>query len=402
MAVSKRQLIVFGGFHESSRDYIYYNDVHAFNLDTFAWSKLAPSGIAPAPRSGCHLASTPEGNIVVYGGYSKQRIKKDVDKGTLHSDTFLLISEGSDKWTWTRVSPSGVKPTPRSGFSVAMGPGNRSLLFGGVHDEEEEECLEGDFFNDIYFYDLAKNRWFPGQLKGSKSEKKKRRRGTAKEESQDQAGGGGDEVEGQPPPGPVEIVKEVVAEDGTVMIVKQLMPVPQGEPAESEGEEDGKGNEASKPPVEPCPRSNAMLAVKHGVLYLCGGMFEVGDRQFTLNDLYALDLHKMEEWKVLVEMDPKTQEWLEESESDEDVEGAEGGEEEEEEEEEDSDEEESEEDDKEEHPAVQQDEKFADYLSRTEQYWVNLARQNMGPDAKEKKTAKVGQAMAKAFHESAA
>ncbi|XP_007422181.1 kelch domain-containing protein 4 isoform X2 [Python bivittatus] len=400
MAVSKRQLIVFGGFHESSRDYIYYNDVHAFNLDTFAWSKLAPSGIAPAPRSGCHLASTPEGNIVIYGGYSKQRIKKDVDKGTLHSDTFLLNSEGSDKWTWTRVSPSGVKPTPRSGFSVAMGPGNRSLLFGGVHDEEEEECLEGDFFNDIYFYDLAKNRWFPGQLKGSKSEKKKRRRGTTKEESQDQAGGGGDEVEGQPPPGPVEIVKEVVAEDGTVMIVKQLMPVPQGEPAESEGEEDGKGNEASKPPVEPCPRSNAMLAVKHGVLYLCGGMFEVGDRQFTLNDLYALDLHKMEEWKVLVEMDPKTQEWLEESESDEDVEGAEGGEEEEE--EEDSDEEESEEDDKEEHPPVQQDEKFADYLSRTEQYWVNLARQNMGPDAKEKKTVKVGQAMAKTFHESAA
>ncbi|XP_063168817.1 kelch domain-containing protein 4 isoform X2 [Candoia aspera] len=404
MAVSKRQLVVFGGFHESSRDYIYYNDVHAFNLDTFAWSKLAPSGITPAPRSGCHLASTPEGNIVVYGGYSKQRIKKDVDKGTLHTDMFLLNAEGLDKWTWTRASPSGVKPSPRSGFSVAVGHGNRSLLFGGVHDEEEEECLEGDFFNDIYFYDLAKNRWFPGQLKGLKSEKKKRRRGAAKEEPrlslQDQAGGGGDEVERQSPPGPVEVVKEVVAEDGTVMIVKQLIPVPQGESPESEGEEDGKGNEASKPPVEPCPRSNAMLAVKHGVLYLYGGMFEVGDRQFTLNDLYALDLHKMEEWKVLVEMDPKTQEWLEESESDEDVEGAEGGEEEEG--EEDSEEEESEEDDKEEHPAVQQDEKFADYLSRTEQYWMNLARQNMGPDAKEKTTVKVGQAMAKAFHESAA
>uniref|UniRef100_A0A670YPN3 Kelch domain containing 4 n=1 Tax=Pseudonaja textilis TaxID=8673 RepID=A0A670YPN3_PSETE len=165
MAVSKRQLIVFGGFHESSRDYIYYNDAHAFNLDTFAWSKLAPSGIAPAPRSGCHLASTPEGHLVVYGGYSKQRIKKDVDKGTLHTDMFLLSAESSEKWTWSRVSPSGVKPTPRSGFSVAMGPSSRSLLFGGVHDEEEEERLEGDFFNDIYFYDLAKNRWFLGQLK---------------------------------------------------------------------------------------------------------------------------------------------------------------------------------------------------------------------------------------------
>lgn len=116
-------------------------------------------------------------------------------------------------------------------------------------------------------------------------------------------------MEGQPPPGPVEVVKEVVAEDGTVMIVKQLISAPQGKSAESpeseDDDDDDRGNEASSPPpVEPCPRSNAMLAVKHGVLYLYGGMFEVGDRQFTLNDLYALDLHKMEEWKVLVEMDP--------------------------------------------------------------------------------------------------
>lgn len=50
---------------------------------------------------------------------------------------------------------------------------------------------------------------------------------------------------------------------------------------------------------------------------------------------------------------------------------------------------------------MQQDEKIADYLSRTEPYWVNLARQNLGPEAKEKKTVKVGQAMAKAFYEGA-
>lgn len=54
------------------RDYVYYNDVYAFNLDSFMWSKLAPSGIGPAPRSGCQMATTPEGSIVIYGGYSKQ------------------------------------------------------------------------------------------------------------------------------------------------------------------------------------------------------------------------------------------------------------------------------------------------------------------------------------------
>lgn len=90
------------------------------------------------------------------------------------------------------------------------------------------------------------------------------------------------------------------------MTIKQVISAPELElqDPESEDEEDGTGDEASGQQVEPCPRSNAMLAVKHGVLYVYGGMFEVGDRQFTLNDLYAIDLHKMEEWKVLVEMDP--------------------------------------------------------------------------------------------------
>lgn len=109
----------------------------------------------------------------------------------------------------------------------------------------------------------------------------------------------------------MEIVKEVVAEDGTVMTIKQMIPAAgaelersESEEEEEEEEEEGAGDEASGQQVEPCPRSNAMLAVKHGVLYVYGGMFEVGDRQFTLSDLYSIDLHKMDEWKVLVEMDP--------------------------------------------------------------------------------------------------
>lgn len=52
---------------------------------------------------------------------------------------------------------------------MAVGVNYRSILFGGVFDEEEEESIEGDFFNDIYFYDQAKNRWFAGQIKVSLS-----------------------------------------------------------------------------------------------------------------------------------------------------------------------------------------------------------------------------------------
>lgn len=117
------------------RDFIYYNDVYSFSLDTFTWSRLSPSGSAPCPRSACQMTSTPDGTgVIVYGGYSKvvsrcvcvrmcasltlivcyflwsksaniyfscvcffvQRVKKDVDKGTIHSDMFLLKREGKD------------------------------------------------------------------------------------------------------------------------------------------------------------------------------------------------------------------------------------------------------------------------------------------------------------------
>ncbi|XP_078214048.1 kelch domain-containing protein 4 isoform X2 [Callithrix jacchus] len=311
---------------EQVRDYIYYNDVYAFNLDTFAWSKLSPAGTGPTPRSGCQMSVTPQGGIVLYGGYSKQRVKKDVDKGTRHSDMFLLKPEDGreDKWVWTRINPSGVKPTPRSGFSVAMAPNHQTLFFGGVCDKEEEENLEGEFFNDLYFYDATRNRWFAGQLKGPKSEKKNRRRGR-KEEPE----GGSKQACGRASAqGPVEVVKEVVAEDGTVVTIKQVLAAP-GSVGQAQSEDEDSSEEASSPVPGPCPRSNAMLAVKHGMLYVYGGMFEAGDRQITLSDLHCLDLHRMEAWKALVEMDPETQEWLEETDSEEDseeeVEGAEGG-----------------------------------------------------------------------------
>ncbi|XP_054633646.1 kelch domain-containing protein 4 isoform X2 [Dunckerocampus dactyliophorus] len=334
MALSKRQLLVFGGFHESTRDFIYYNDIYSFSLDTFSWSRLSALGTAPSPRSACQMTSMPDGSgVIIYGGYSKVRLKKDIEKGTIHSDMFLLKQEGKDgqeKWAWSRLNPSGNKPPPRSGFSMAVGPAGRSVLFGGVCDDEEEETLEGDFYNDIYLYDMVKNRWYPGHCRGNKPDKKKRRRGK-KDEADGEAADKVTEEEG--PQGPTEVIKEIVTEDGTVMTIKEVIPGAQ-EVGEDEDEEEEDVSASAL--VEPCPRSSAMAAMRQGKLYLYGGMFEVGNRQFTLNDLYCLDLHKMDQWEVLIEMDPKTQEWLEESESEDDDDdeeeemegGAEGGEEE--------------------------------------------------------------------------
>lgn len=34
-----------------------------------------------------------DGKIIISGGYSKERVKKDVDKGTVHTDMYLLSPE---------------------------------------------------------------------------------------------------------------------------------------------------------------------------------------------------------------------------------------------------------------------------------------------------------------------
>ena len=115
MILCKKHLVVFGGYHDNGLDYKYYNDVHLFDLESRTWRKIEPSGtiaqtfnsdfnktnrwnfflqgIAPSPRSGCQMVPLPDGRVLITGGYSKSKVKKDVDKGIIHTDAFLLVPD---------------------------------------------------------------------------------------------------------------------------------------------------------------------------------------------------------------------------------------------------------------------------------------------------------------------
>eukprot|EP00522_Entomoneis_paludosa_P017396 CAMPEP_0172451008 /NCGR_PEP_ID=MMETSP1065-20121228/9181_1 /TAXON_ID=265537 /ORGANISM="Amphiprora paludosa, Strain CCMP125" /LENGTH=791 /DNA_ID=CAMNT_0013202889 /DNA_START=74 /DNA_END=2449 /DNA_ORIENTATION=- len=50
---------------------------------------------------------------------------------------------------------------------------------------------------------------------------------------------------------------------------------------------------------EPLPRINSMLAINGTTLYVYGGLLEVGDREVTLDDLWAFDLRKRSGWTCI-------------------------------------------------------------------------------------------------------
>lgn len=94
MVAIKKKLYVFGGFYDTGVSYKYYNDVWMFSLETYQWTELKITGtIKPAPRSAGCMVPTPDGKLLIWGGYSKTAVKKEVDRGITHTDMFVLVPE---------------------------------------------------------------------------------------------------------------------------------------------------------------------------------------------------------------------------------------------------------------------------------------------------------------------
>ena len=61
--------------------------------------------------------------------------------------------------------------------------------------------------------------------------------------------------------------------------------------------------------TEPLPRMNPCLLVNGHHMYVLGGILEVGDREITLDDFWAVDLRKRESWECLYKGTMHTQVW---------------------------------------------------------------------------------------------
>ncbi|XP_068666288.1 uncharacterized protein [Aristolochia californica] len=338
MVLYKHKIIVFGGFYDTLREVRYYNDLHVFDLDLFKWQEIKPKPGAmwPCGRSGFQLFVFQD-EIFLYGGYSKEVLadKNSSEKGIVHSDMWSLDPR---TWEWNKVKKSGMPPGPRAGFSMCVHK-RRAVLFGGVVDMEVEgDVLMSLFLNELYGYQLDNRRWYPLELRKDKSTKDKLKRSKRSEQShknsqydQEKSEEALDinenSVNCEEAPGMEPSAQEVsqCIEKNLTLNEGGLTNSSYAKLEELNLEIDLNDNQPEV--VKPCGRINACMTVAKDTLYIYGGMMEIRDQEITLDDMYMLNLSKLDEWKCIIPASESK--WVDASEDDEedsDEEGSNGSE----------------------------------------------------------------------------
>lgn len=344
MVLYKRKIILFGGFYDTLREVRYFNDMHVLDLDEYKWQEIKPKlGMPwPSPRSGFQFALYLD-EVFLYGGYFKDPIseKDSSEKGVVHADLWTLDPRC---WEWSKAKKLGMPPGARAGFSMCTHK-KRAIFFGGVVDTETEgDVLQSTFLDEMYAFQMDNCRWYPLELRKAKAPKQKMRgkASTALEHGcQDDTENAGFKFSGETVDKQFScssIVDENIAGVDADPSCQYGKLVEKVEEMTLEDDELDIDNECSdhglvrktiikcQPPstsaiqqvVKPCGRINGCMVVGRDTLYLYGGLMEVGDREVTLDDLYTLDLNKLDEWKCLIKA--SITQWIDREEDDDDEE----------------------------------------------------------------------------------
>ncbi|KAI1172440.1 WLM domain-containing protein [Nemania sp. FL0916] len=329
MTYYKNYIILYGGFQDTSNQTKYLNDLWLFDTQNYFWFSptLPPAQLKPDARSSFTFLPHEQG-AVLFGGYSRVKAtvtanksakkssqgQKTILKPLVHQDCFFLritqppadaapSTPPNVRWE-KRKKPTNAPAPPRAGATMAFHR-NRGLLFGGVHDvEQSEEGIDSEFFNQLYTWNIERNRFFPmvlrkprAQKKVASSEHRAGRRGRAQANEE-------------------ELLKQLAAlQAGTSLDDADDMDI---EPKEQDDDELAKPIREMPVLMEyPSSRFNALLAVQEDVLYIYGGTFEAKDREYTFDDLHAIDLDKMDGCKEIFKREDETWVGSEDEEEDE-------------------------------------------------------------------------------------
>ncbi|XP_065636159.1 uncharacterized protein LOC112000039 [Quercus suber] len=329
MVLYKHKIIVFGGFYDTLREVRYYNDLYVFDLDQYKWQEVKPSpgSMWPSARSGFQFFVNQD-EIFLYGGYSKEvsSDKSSSEKGIVHSDMWSLDPR---TWEWNKVKKSGMPPGPRAGFTMCIHK-RRALLFGGVVDMEVQgDVIMSLFLNELYGFQIDSRRWYPLELRKEKSTKDKLKKSCGQKDMDVDLDGkinpieqeecaANDDENSECQAGDMETnLDEISQHMATAVTVDNggLTAKSGGKPHESGAKLEMQNSDLAEV-VKPCGRINSCMVVGRDTLYIYGGMMEVKDQEITLDDLYSLNLSKLDEWKCIIPASES--EWVEAEDEDDD------------------------------------------------------------------------------------
>lgn len=311
----KQYIILFGGFQDTSATTKYLNDVWIYDCVNFSWHtpKLQSARAVPDPRSSYTLLPHEQG-AVIYGGYSRvktvtggkqqqQQAKgkkgggggpasRMVLKPKVHEDTWFLRvtpppadqpSTNLPTVSWEkRKKPANAPNPPRAGATMAYHKG-RGVLFGGVHDvEESEEGIDSEFFNQLFIWNVERNRYMPLTLRRPKLNANKKAAQQANISRRDRGKAAEEEL--------LANLKALEMKAG----VDAVSDAEDEDEAKKEEEEEEQRPEKPRIFEFPHPRFNAALAVQADTLYIYGGTFEKGDREFTFDELWSVNLNHLD------------------------------------------------------------------------------------------------------------
>ncbi|KAL0055849.1 hypothetical protein WJX82_005035 [Trebouxia sp. C0006] len=253
MVVFKNKLILFGGFHDDGTgDAKYFNDVWEYDTEEHTWTcrSSAAAGGGPAPRGGCQVAL--HGSVLfVFGGHTAWREgKQEVEK--VHDDVWALDLQ---TWQWEKVKKAGMAPTPRTSFALVTHK-KRAIIFG-----QSGELLQPDLADKLSRAGVDKE----SALYKAAARIQSRFRGYTVRKAYKAYKLGGK-------------VSELLYSPALygIDLSAQNMPKPRA-------------------------RCSPMVAVVGNTLWLFGGTVEIALDDISLDDLWALDLNKLDGWHCVKE-----------------------------------------------------------------------------------------------------
>ncbi|SCV74046.1 BQ2448_6478 [Microbotryum intermedium] len=316
MAMWKHLMFLFGGFQDTGIRTSYLGDLWVWDTLNCRWRQIEIGQVdrKPGPRSGFSFIPCPEG-VILHGGYTKTYEGKRAT-GQALNDTWLLRipppnEHGEYDWKalkWEKRKKVGYAPTPRSGCTMALWSAkNMGILFGGVSDEDkDEETFDSTFYNELFGYNMGGNgRWISLPLKKKKKAGGKRKK--AKQLQQQQASKAS--IPSSPAPnddeghdeGDDERMEEDDARDSEEEASKPWELAEQKRQEALNAMDEEEEDDPDDPKTIPGARYNAMLAVQRNTLYLYGGILEAGDKEYTLDDFFTLQLDKLDRFNCLRE-----------------------------------------------------------------------------------------------------